>query len=51
MFDGKLKLIATGFGEAATAVSQAVLSIRPDERLQPGYSTNTGVPGVVDGQP
>ena len=49
-FDGKLKLIATGFAEAATAVSQAVLSIRPDERLQPGYSTNTGVPGVVDGQ-
>jgi thioredoxin reductase (NADPH) len=50
-FDGKLKLIATGFGEAAVAVSQAVRAIRPDERLQPGYSTNTGVPGVVAGQP
>jgi thioredoxin reductase (NADPH) len=50
-FDGKLKLIATGFGEAATAVAQAVRHIRPDEQLQPGYSTNTGVPGVVGGQP
>jgi thioredoxin reductase (NADPH) len=50
-FDGKLKLIATGFGEAAIAVSQAVHHIRPDERLQPGFSTNTGVPGVVAGQP
>ena len=50
-YPGKLKLIATGFAEAATAVSQAVLAIRPDEQLQPGYSTNTGVPGVVAGQP
>jgi thioredoxin reductase len=49
-FDGKLKLIATGFGEAAIAVSQAVRLIRPDEVLQPGFSTNTGVPGVVEGQ-
>jgi thioredoxin reductase (NADPH) len=50
-YPGKLKLIATGFAEAATAVAQAVLAIRPDEQLQPGYSTNTGVPGVVAGQP
>ena len=50
-FDGKLKLIATGFGEAAIAVAQAVRHIRPDMRLQPGYSTNTGVPGAVAGQP
>jgi thioredoxin reductase (NADPH) len=49
-FDGKLKLIATGFAEAATAVSQAVHLIRPDSRIQPAYSTNTGVPGVVEGQ-
>jgi thioredoxin reductase (NADPH) len=49
-FDGKLKLIATGFGEAAVAVAQAVRHIRPDERIQPAYSTNTGVPGVVEGQ-
>jgi ferredoxin/flavodoxin---NADP+ reductase len=50
-FDGKLKLIATGFAEAAIAVAQAVHEIRPDIRIQPKYSTNTGVPGVVAGQP
>jgi ferredoxin/flavodoxin---NADP+ reductase len=49
-FDGKLKLIATGFAEAAIAVSQAVHHLRPDMRIQPAYSTNTGVPGVVAGQ-
>jgi ferredoxin/flavodoxin---NADP+ reductase len=50
-FDGKLKLIATGFAEAAIAVAQAVHNIRPGTRIQPKYSTNTGVPGVVEGQP
>jgi len=50
-FEGKLKLIATGYAEAAIAVAQALHRIRPDMRLQPGYSTNTGVPGVVEGQP
>jgi thioredoxin reductase (NADPH) len=50
-FDGKLKLIATGFAEAAIAVAQAVHSIRPAMKLQPAYSTNTGVPGAVAGQP
>ncbi|MBA2638014.1 MAG: NAD(P)/FAD-dependent oxidoreductase [Solirubrobacterales bacterium] len=49
-FDGKLKLIATGYAEAAVAVSQAVHTIRPESRLQPRYSTNTGVPGAVEGQ-
>jgi thioredoxin reductase (NADPH) len=49
-FEGKLKLIATGFAEAAIAVSQAVHLIRPDMRIQPAYSTNSGVPGVVEGQ-
>ncbi|MGZ6617659.1 MAG: NAD(P)/FAD-dependent oxidoreductase [Solirubrobacteraceae bacterium] len=50
-FEGKLKLIATGFAEAAIAVAQAVHAIRPEVRIQPLYSTNTGVPGVVAGQP
>jgi thioredoxin reductase (NADPH) len=50
-FDGKLKLIATGFGEAAIAVAQAVHHIRPDMKIQPKYSTNTGVPGAVEGDP
>jgi thioredoxin reductase len=50
-FDGKLKLIATGFAESAVAVAQAVHEIRPEMKLQPKYSTNTGVPGSVAGQP
>jgi thioredoxin reductase (NADPH) len=50
-FDGKLKLIATGFAEAAIAVAQAVHQIRPEMKIQPKYSTNTGVPGGVEGQP
>jgi thioredoxin reductase (NADPH) len=50
-FDGKLKLIATGFAEAAIAIAQAVHSIRPDMKIQPKYSTNTGVPGTTTGQP
>ncbi|MEO8687259.1 MAG: NAD(P)/FAD-dependent oxidoreductase [Solirubrobacteraceae bacterium] len=45
-FDGKLKLIATGFAESAIAVSQAVHTIRPDMKIQPAYSTNTGVPSA-----
>ena len=51
IFDGKLKLIATGFAESAIAVAQAVHHIRPETKLQPKYSTNTGVPGAVEGQP
>jgi thioredoxin reductase len=51
VFDGKLKLIATGFAEAAIAVAQAVHHIRPETKIQPKYSTNTGVPGAVEGQP
>ena len=50
-FAGKLKLIATGFAESAIAVAQAVHEIRPEEKLHPKYSTNTGVPGAVAGQP
>jgi thioredoxin reductase len=51
IFDGKLKLIATGFAESAIAVAQAVHHIRPETKIQPKYSTNTGVPGAVEGQP
>jgi hypothetical protein len=32
-------------------VAQAVHHIRPETRIQPAYSTNSGVPGVVEGQP
>ncbi len=50
-FPGKLKLIATGFSESAIAVAQAVHSFRPEMKIQPKYSTNTGVPGGAGGQP
>jgi thioredoxin reductase (NADPH) len=50
-FPGKLKLIATGFAEAAIAIAQAIHSIRPEMKIQPKYSTNTGVPGGTGGQP
>ena len=50
-FPAKLTLLATGFAESAVAVAQAVHHIRPDMKLQPAYSTNTGVPGGTPGQP
>ncbi len=46
-FDGKLKLIATGFAEAAMSVANAVQYVRPEMKLQPAYSSNTGVPAVA----
>ena len=49
-FDGKLKLIATGFAEAAIAVVAGRPPHPPRDEIQPAYSTNTGVPGVVAGQ-
>lgn len=42
-YDGKLELIATGFGEAAMAVNHAVHLIDPKARYNPGHSTNLKV--------
>ncbi|MGP6138538.1 NAD(P)/FAD-dependent oxidoreductase [Jeotgalibaca sp. A127] len=39
-YDGKVKLIATGFGEAPTAVNNAMVYINPDTRVQPMHSTS-----------
>ncbi|MFD1708656.1 NAD(P)/FAD-dependent oxidoreductase [Siminovitchia sediminis] len=39
-YDGKVKLIATGFGEAPTAVSNAKAFIDPKARVQPMHSTS-----------
>ncbi|MFD1705336.1 NAD(P)/FAD-dependent oxidoreductase [Siminovitchia sediminis] len=39
-YDGKVKLIATGFGEAPVAVSNAKIHIDPKARLQPLHSTS-----------
>ncbi len=38
-YDGKVRLIATGFGEAATAVNNAAHDINPDARVFPGHSS------------
>jgi len=47
-YPGKLKLIATGFGEAATAVNQAVHWIYPNKKIDPGHSSNMGIFGQKD---
>jgi thioredoxin reductase (NADPH) len=44
-FPGKLKLIATGFGEAATAVNQAVHYVYPEKKVNPGHSSNLAIFG------
>ncbi|MDQ2889673.1 MAG: NAD(P)/FAD-dependent oxidoreductase [Gemmatimonadota bacterium] len=47
-FPGKLKLIASGFAEAATAVNQAVHWIYPEKKIAPGHSSNMGIFGQTD---
>ena len=47
-YPGKLKLIATGFGEAAIAVNQAVHWIYPDRKVNPGHSSNMEIFGQKD---
>jgi ferredoxin/flavodoxin---NADP+ reductase len=42
-YPGKLELIATGYGEAAIAVNNAVHHINPKARVNPGHSTNLKV--------
>lgn len=39
-YDGKIKLIATGFGEVANAVNYAVTIADPTARINPGHSTS-----------
>jgi thioredoxin reductase (NADPH) len=38
-YPGKVRLIATGFGEAATAVNNAAVTINPAAHLFPGHSS------------
>jgi thioredoxin reductase (NADPH) len=47
-YPGKLKLIATGFGEAAIAVNQAVHWIYPERKVAPGHSSNMAIFGQKD---
>jgi ferredoxin/flavodoxin---NADP+ reductase len=44
-YPGKLKLIACGFAEAATAVNQAVHWVYPDKKVNPGHSSNLAIFG------
>ena len=41
-YPGKVRLIATGFGEAATAVNNAAVAIDPAAHLFPGHSSDAG---------
>jgi thioredoxin reductase (NADPH) len=41
-YPGKVRLIATGFGEAATAVNNAAIVIDPSAHLFPGHSSDVG---------
>jgi thioredoxin reductase (NADPH) len=41
-YRGKVRLIATGFGEAATAVNNAAVAINPAAHLFPGHSSEAG---------
>lgn len=40
LYEGKVKLIATGFGEAPTAINNALHYINPKNRTQPMHSTS-----------
>jgi thioredoxin reductase len=39
-YPGKVRLIAVGFGEVATAVNNAAVAIDPQAKLFPGHSTD-----------
>ncbi|MGE7767164.1 NAD(P)/FAD-dependent oxidoreductase [Peribacillus sp. NPDC096540] len=39
-YDGKVKLIASGFGEAPTAISNAKVYVDPSSKVQPLHSTS-----------
>ena len=47
-YPGKLKLIAAGFAEAATAVNQAVHWVYPEKKVAPGHSSNMEIFGQKD---
>jgi thioredoxin reductase len=48
-FPGKLKLIATGFGEACVAVNYAKHYLDPQANIFPGHSSNMKVPSGAPG--
>jgi len=46
-YPGKVRLIATGFGEVATAVNNAVAYIDPNASVFPGHLSDYAPPGAV----
>ncbi|MGI8665524.1 MAG: NAD(P)/FAD-dependent oxidoreductase [Jatrophihabitans sp.] len=46
-YPGKVRLIATGFGEVATAVNNAVAFIDPSASVFPGHLSDYAPPGVI----
>ncbi|MCO5295876.1 MAG: NAD(P)/FAD-dependent oxidoreductase [Fimbriimonadaceae bacterium] len=50
-FEGKLKLIATGVGEAATAVCYAKTYLDPEAKLFPGHSSEMDLAALPHGSP
>lgn len=46
-YPGKLKLIATGVGEAVSAVCQAKIRLDPESKLFPGHSSDMEMPGTT----
>ena len=47
-YPGKLKLIATGAGEACIAVNHAVHFIHPESKVMPGHSSNMAIFGQTE---
>jgi ferredoxin/flavodoxin---NADP+ reductase len=47
-YPGKLKLIATGFGEACIAVNQIAHFLNPSAKIMPGHSSNMAIFGQKD---
>jgi ferredoxin/flavodoxin---NADP+ reductase len=47
---GKIELIATGYGEAAVAVNNAVHYLNPKARVNPGHSTNLKIFAQEEGE-
>jgi thioredoxin reductase (NADPH) len=50
-YPGKLKLIATGYSEAAIAINQAVHWLYPEKKVNPGHSSHMAVFGVKEEAP
>ena len=46
-YEGKVRLIATGFGEVATAVNNAVRFMDPEASVFPGHLSDYAPPGAI----